>query len=57
MALTVAQKFHLYYQDFCPKKQVVNIGTSLTIEVELNWDELKKAIYKAYERCYPMIPV
>lgn len=52
--LTVAQKFHLYYQEFCPKKQVVNIGTSLTIEVELNWDELKKAIYKAYERCESM---
>ncbi|MCM1388290.1 MAG: condensation domain-containing protein [Bacillus sp. (in: Bacteria)] len=52
--LTVAQKFHLYYLEFCPKKQVVNIGTSLTIEVDLNWDELKKAIYKAYERCDSM---
>lgn len=49
--LTVAQKFHTYYQDFCPKKEVLNIGTSLTIETELNWDELKKAVYKAYERC------
>lgn len=52
--LTVAQKFHLYYLDFCPKKQVVNIGTSLTIEVELDWEELRKAIYKAYERCEAM---
>ena len=52
--LTVAQKFHLYYLSFCPKKQVVNIGTSLTIETELNWEELKKAIYKAYERCDSM---
>ncbi len=52
--LTVAQKFHLFYLKFCPKKQVVNIGTSLTIETELNWDELKKAIYKAYERCDSM---
>lgn len=52
--LTVAQKFHLFYLNFCPKKQVVNIGTSLTIETELNWDELKKAIYKAYERCDSM---
>lgn len=52
--LTVAQKFHLYYQKFCPKKQVVNIGTSLTIETELDWKELKQAIYKAYERCESM---
>lgn len=52
--LTVAQKFHFFYLDFCPKKQVLNIGTSLTIETELNWDELRKAIYKAYERCEAM---
>ncbi len=52
--LTIAQKFHFFYLDACPKKQVVNIGTSLTIEVELNWDKLKKAIYKAYERCEAM---
>ncbi len=48
--LTVAQKFHLYYQNFCPKKEVLNIGTSLTIETDIDWEELKKAIYKAYER-------
>lgn len=52
--LTVAQKFHLFYLGFCPKKQVVNIGTSLTIETELDFGELKKAIYKAYERCEAM---
>ena len=34
--LTNAQKFHLYYQSFCPKKEVVNIGTSLTIGMELD---------------------
>lgn len=28
--LTVAQKFHFFYLDFCPKKEVMNIGTSLT---------------------------
>lgn len=33
---------------------MVNIGTSLTIEVELDWEELKRAIYKAYERCESM---
>lgn len=48
--LTVAQKFHLYYLPFCPSAAVMNIGTSLTIEVELDWDVLKRAINKAYER-------
>ena len=35
--LTVAQKFHLYYAPHCPNMAVLNIGTSLTIEVELDW--------------------
>lgn len=49
--LTVAQKFHFFYADRCPKKEILNIGTSLTIEIDLDVEELKKAIYKAYERC------
>ena len=52
--LTAAQKFHFYYQNYCPKKQVVNIGTSLTIETVLDWEDLKQSIYKAYERCESM---
>ncbi len=52
--LTNAQKFHLFYQSFCPKKEVVNIGTSLTIGMELDVDALREAIYKAYERCDSM---
>ena len=52
--LTNAQKFHLFYQKFCPKKQVVNIGNSLTIGTEVDWEVLKQAIYKAYERCESM---
>ncbi|MGN0334770.1 MAG: condensation domain-containing protein [Lachnospiraceae bacterium] len=52
--LTVAQKFHSFYQDFCPKKEVLNIGTSLTIEAELDPEILKASIYKAYERCDSM---
>ena len=52
--LTAAQKFHLFYQSFCPKKEVLNIGTSLTIEVELDFELLKQCIYKAYERCESM---
>lgn len=49
--LTAAQKFHFFYQNFCPKKEVLNVGTSLTIETELDWNVLKASIYKAYERC------
>lgn len=48
--LTVAQKFHLYYLPYCPSAAVMNIGTSLTIEVEIDWDVLRQSIYKAYER-------
>lgn len=52
--LTVAQKFHNYYAQHSPGKEILNVGTSLTIEFELNREELKKAIYKAYERCESM---
>ncbi len=48
--LTAAQKFHFFYRDKCPKKEVLNIGTSLTIGTDIDWDVLKQAIYKAYER-------
>ena len=52
--LTVAQKFHNYYSQYCPGKEILTIGTSLTIEFELNIEELRKAIYKAYDRCESM---
>ena len=52
--LTSAQKFHIFYLNFCPKKEVLNIGTSLTIHVDLDWNVLKQSIYKAYERCESM---
>ncbi|MGN0350838.1 MAG: condensation domain-containing protein [Roseburia sp.] len=52
--LTAAQKFHFFYLDYCPKKEVVNVGTSLTIEYELDIDVLRQSIYKAYERCEGM---
>ena len=48
--LTVAQKFHLYYLPFCPTAAVLNIGTSLTIEEDLDWDLLAKSINQAYAR-------
>ena len=39
--ITVAQKFHLYYAKYCPNMAVLNIGTSLTIGTELDWNVLK----------------
>ncbi len=52
--LTAAQKLHFYYQKFCPKKQVLNIGTSLTIQQSLDFGALKEAVYQAYARCESM---
>ncbi|MCI5620795.1 MAG: condensation domain-containing protein [Lachnospiraceae bacterium] len=49
--LTAAQKFHFYYMNFCPKKEVLNIGTSLTIEADIDWEELERAIHAASMRC------
>lgn len=52
--LTAAQKLHFFYQKYCPKKQVLNIGTSLTIQQSLDFGALKEAIYRAYDRCDSM---
>ncbi len=52
--LTSAQKLHYYSMKYCPKKQVLNIGTSLTIQVELEWDRLEVCIKEALERCESM---
>ena len=52
--LTAAQKYHFYYSQYCPGQEILNVGSSLTIEFELNVDELRKAIYKAYDRCESM---
>lgn len=42
--LTAAQKYHFYYADYCPGKEILNVGSSLTIEVELDIEELRRAI-------------
>ncbi|MBQ4058855.1 MAG: peptide synthetase [Lachnospiraceae bacterium] len=49
--LTSAQKLHYYSMKYCPKKQVLNIGTSLTIQAELERDRLEKCIKEAIDRC------
>ena len=52
--LTSAQKLHYYSMKYCPKKQVLNIGSGLTIQVELEWDVLKQCIQEAIMRCEAM---
>ena len=52
--LTSAQKLHCYCLKYCPKKQVLNIGSSLTIQVDLDWDVLKDCIREAIARCDTM---
>lgn len=52
--LTAAQKLHFYCLKYCPKKQVLNIGSSLTIQADLKWDVLKEAVNEAIARCDSM---
>ena len=52
--LTSAQKLHYYCMKYCPKKQVLNIGSGLTIQVELDWELLKQCIKEAVARCESM---
>ncbi len=49
--LVSAQKLHYYSMKYCPKKQVLNIGTSLTIQVELERERLERCIAEAIGRC------
>ena len=52
--LTAAQKLHFLTLSYCPKKQVLNIGTSITIKEDIDFEILREAIYRAYERCEAM---
>ena len=52
--LTSAQKLHFYCLKYCPRKQVLNIGSSLTIESGLDWDVLRNCIKEAVARCQSM---
>lgn len=53
--LSWAQKMHFYTLKYCPKKEILNIGTSLTVGNDLiDFDMLEKAIMLAYERCESM---
>lgn len=48
--LTPAQRLHFYTVKHCPKKQVLNIGTSLTIFEDIDFDLLREAIRQAVIR-------
>lgn len=52
--LTNAQNLHFYCLKYCPAKQVLNIGSSLTIQLDLNWDVLRECIREAISRCEAM---
>ncbi len=52
--LTNAQKLHFYCLKYCPKKQVLNIGASLTIQVDLDRKLLEESIQEAISRCESM---
>ena len=49
--LTEAQKLHFYCLKYCPQMQVLNIGSSLTIEIDLDWEVLRESIKEAISRC------
>lgn len=49
--LAASQKMHYFTVQYCPQKQVLNIGTSLTIEEDIDFDVLRESIYEAYDHC------
>ena len=49
--LAASQRMHYYTVQYCPNKQVLNIGTSLTIENDIDFEVLRESIYEAYDHC------
>lgn len=49
--LTAAQYLHYYCLETCPDEQVLNIGSSLTIQIDLDWNLMKECIQEALVRC------
>ncbi|MGN0675635.1 MAG: condensation domain-containing protein [Oscillospiraceae bacterium] len=48
--LAAAQRLHNYTIKYCPKHQVLCIGTGLYVKDDVDFNVLRKAIHKAYER-------
>ncbi|MGN0159225.1 MAG: condensation domain-containing protein [Brotaphodocola sp.] len=52
--LTAAQDLHYYSMTACPMEQILNIGSSLTIQIDLDWDIMREAVKEAVARCESM---
>ncbi|MBP3889517.1 MAG: peptide synthetase [Cellulosilyticum sp.] len=48
--LTAAQRVFFYTLQACPHKQVLNIGTSMLLNNDIDFEYLKQAIKQTYER-------
>lgn len=48
--LSTAQKIHNFSRMVCPYQQLLNIGTGLYLQMEIDFDIMREAIYLAYER-------
>ncbi len=48
--LTAAQRLHNYTIRYCPKHQVLNIGTGVYVQLDLDFTLLKEVIYQVYEQ-------
>lgn len=52
--LTAAQNLHYYSLQACPMEQILNIGSSLTIQIDLDLDVMRESIEEAVNRCESM---
>lgn len=48
--LAAAQRLHNYTIQYCPKHQVLNIGTGLYVQEDVDFNLLREAIYQSYQR-------
>lgn len=53
--LTAAQRLLVYATEYCPKPQLLNIGTSIAVGGDvIEFDALEKALVTAFQRCDAM---
>ena len=52
--LTAAQKVHIYTLNFSPTHEIVNIGSGVYLQMQLNLAALREALNRAVERCESM---
>ncbi|WP_293974130.1 hypothetical protein [uncultured Ruminococcus sp.] len=53
--LAASQKMHYYTVSYCPNKAVLNIGTSLTIENDIDFNVLKESIQRVAQNRRPRL--